>query len=221
MTARTFSDLVPKALRQALDDAIRFHRLSPEELIAGLEELVTAPAGKRNVSVAADEASLGAALERVRRIRAIAKDWAEEIGEVPDGDIGRLVNHLLVGLATDLAGRVHKDIEAVTPTVLRALASGLRDLESAAKLNAERSLKLRQETAHSAAQAAAKVARDKGLSRAAVEEIERKILGIARGPGAARSDGVPSPDDPSIDESSNEAQASESKRVSTPAEAGS
>lgn len=69
MTARTFSDLVPKALRQALDDAIRFHQLSPEELIAGLEELVTAPSGKRDVNLAADEAGLAAALERVRRIR--------------------------------------------------------------------------------------------------------------------------------------------------------
>jgi predicted DNA-binding transcriptional regulator YafY len=62
-----------------------------------------------------------------------------------------------------------------------SLANALRAAASAAKINADRVLKIRQETAKSAAKEVDKVLKKTaaGLSKETVAEIRRAVLGVA------------------------------------------
>ncbi|NPB56762.1 phage protein Gp27 family protein, partial [Shigella sonnei] len=61
---------------------------------------------------------------------------------------------------------------------IRFLAQAIKDLASADKISVDRELRIRQETAKQAAEKAGEVARRGGLSKDAVQELRREILGV-------------------------------------------
>jgi hypothetical protein len=62
--------------------------------------------------------------------------------------------------------------------MLYKISRGLKELEQAEKLNAERTDRIRKEALAEAAEVVEKEAKSAGLDEAALEIIKRKILGI-------------------------------------------
>jgi hypothetical protein len=69
-----------------------------------------------------------------------------------------------------------KSVEAAD--MLYKISRGLKELEQAEKLNAERTTRVRQEALADAAEIVEKEAKSAGLDEAAMDIIKRKILGI-------------------------------------------
>ena len=60
------------------------------------------------------------------------------------------------------------------------LGKALKDMASAQKIDLDRELKIRQETATEAATAAGKVAGEKGLTADTIDAIKEAVLGVSR-----------------------------------------
>lgn len=119
--------------------------------------------------------------DKLRRSREMAEALVAEIGPAAtEGKTGRLLVEILQGLAFDhLLNKVEGEEES-KPIELARLAKALKDMASAQKIDLDRELKIRQETATHAAKAAEKVAGEKGLSAETVEDIKAAILGVPR-----------------------------------------
>lgn len=131
---------------------------------------------------------MGTAGERIRQTREIAQVWAREIGDMPDGDVGRLLNELVTTMAFDAAASFTGDADVAAPTVVAALARAARDLEHASSLSAERELRIRRETAKKAAAKAEavvlKAGRDGALKipKDLLATIREQVYGIVETP---------------------------------------
>ncbi|HLT43786.1 MAG TPA: phage protein Gp27 family protein, partial [Luteimonas sp.] len=97
----------------------------------------------------------------------------------PEGDVGRLLSEMLRTVAWQTIGSMG-ETDAVAPNEIMLLARAIKDLAAADKVAMERELKIRQEVARQAADAATKIAKRGGLSADAVQEIRREILGVAK-----------------------------------------
>ena len=121
---------------------------------------------------------------KMRETRDVAKVWIDKLGEEPDGDVARLLTELIRTIAFKTSMTLAEDDDAVDPKHLAMLARSIKDLATADRATAELALKLRREIADEAAEAVETVAKERGLSADAVDEIKRKILGV-RDAGAA------------------------------------
>lgn len=124
-----------------------------------------------------------ATMAKLQEAREVAKVWADKFGAEPEGDVGQLVGQVLHAVAFSQASQM-ADAEpgaenAPGPREVMFLAGALKDIASASKINADRILKVRKETAVKAADAAVAVAKARGLTPDAVAEIRQKILGVA------------------------------------------
>ena len=170
-----------KTVKAVADAAIR-DGCTIDEIVERLEQHGV-PASRSSVGRYAKKAR--ATMERVREAQAVAKVWVDEFGKDPEGDIGQLLPQMLHAVAftqvnsmaeqsPDLTGE-----DGVSPKHVSLLASAIKDLASAQKINADRILKIRKETAEKAVAEVDKVAKQRGLSPEAVAEIRSKILGVA------------------------------------------
>lgn len=119
--------------------------------------------------------------EKLRRSRDMAEALVKEIGPAAtEGKTGRLLVEILQSLAFEhLLNKVEGE-DTADPIDLARLAKALKDMASAQKIDVDRELKIRQETARRAASAAEKVAGEKGLSADTVEDIKAAILGVPK-----------------------------------------
>jgi hypothetical protein len=98
--------------------------------------------------------------------------------------LGKVVNEQIRLAVFDLIGEI-EEIQADPETkkteiadMLYKLSRGLKELEAAEKLNAERTESIRKAALADAAEIVEKEARSAGLDEAALDIIKRKILGI-------------------------------------------
>jgi hypothetical protein len=88
-------------------------------------------------------------------------------------------------MAFDLIGEIEDmkengetiDIDTLTDLIYK-VSKGLKELEQAAKLNAERSESIRKAALADAAEVVEKAAKSDGLSAETVEQIKKRILGL-------------------------------------------
>lgn len=128
---------------------------------------------------------LRAAQKRIADSAAIAEALSPEFGD--EDKRGRVAAELLKAGIFDLLTAVEIDEETgeakavqIGPDLAKTLAAALRDLSQAAKIDADRTLKVRQEAAKEAAKAVDRVAKTKGLTRETVDDIKFAVLGIAK-----------------------------------------
>ena len=125
--------------------------------------------------------------EKLKKSRDITKALVEEMGpNAVEGQTGRLLveitqslvfKHLTDQLDAEETEGEEKP-EAPEPIDLMRLARTIKELTQAQKLNAERELKIRQETAAQAADVAEDAAVEAGLTAERAREIREKVLGI-------------------------------------------
>lgn len=131
-------------------------------------------------------------LERYREAQEVAAVWVRKLGEDPQGDVGQLCAEMLKTVAFQtLANMADTEAEKADPKAIMMLAKSIKDLEGAAKISAERELKVRKAVAAEllgkldAAEKDAEVAGEPGLSAARIAQLRRDFLGV-RAPAAAR-----------------------------------
>ncbi|MGH6887972.1 MAG: DUF3486 family protein [Rhizomicrobium sp.] len=120
---------------------------------------------------------------RIREARAVAEGIAPTIANKDDGQLVNMNVELLHSAIMRLQSGTERDGSDVdlTPAEAMMIGKALQAAASASKINADRVLKIRQETASSAAKEVDKVLKKTapGLSKDTVAEIRRAVLGVA------------------------------------------
>ena len=121
-------------------------------------------------------------MENIRKSREMAKAIAQEFGDESDDTITRTNIEMLHGLIMKgLAGNGEEDVILDAKEAM-FMATALEKVTKASKLNADRVIKIREESAKAAIKEASKIvettAKEKGLSKEMANELKKKFLGI-------------------------------------------
>ena len=173
-------DRLPKEVRELIGQ-LRGDGATIDEIMAKLGELkaeVSRSAVGRHVKTLAEVS------ERMRRARVMAEALTARFGVQPDNQVARMNLEMAHGLIFELiAATSGAEGEDGQPMQLdfksaKFLASTLKDLASAEKVDADRVLKLKEQFAREAAAAAGSTARALGMSAETVDAIEHAVLGV-------------------------------------------
>jgi hypothetical protein len=124
-------------------------------------------------------------LERLRRATALGEVWGNEIKNNPEGKASRLAMELCTTAILDnVMAPAEIDEETgekkpMDPLQLYRLTAAIGKIEAASTLSVEREKQIRKQVKEQAAEAAAGIAKEQGLSADAVAEIRKTILGIS------------------------------------------
>ena len=122
--------------------------------------------------------------EKNRQAKEIADAYIDKYGNDSRVKLGKVVNEQIRLAVFDLIGEIEEvknDPEIKSPAIadmLYKLSRGLKELESAEKLNAERTEDIRKTVLAEAAQAAERTAKSSGLSGDTIDKIKKDILGL-------------------------------------------
>ncbi len=164
-------------VREAVDQAIREGRATIDDLVV-LIRSYGATASRSSVGRYVKNASQQ--LARYREAQEVAKVWIGKLTDEPEGDVGRLLAEMLRTVAFQQIGQMGEaeGKNAPKPMDIMLVAKALEHLAKSEKTAVDRAVKIRDEFAAKAADAAAQVAKQKGLTPATIDEIKRSILGI-------------------------------------------
>ena len=109
----------------------------------------------------------------------MANALTSKLGEVPQGDIGKLLINITQSLAFDILSDAAENDEPASLGMLKDLSLLVRRLESANMDSIKREKEIRKAVAEEAANTAEAVAKQAGLTAEAVATIKADILGIA------------------------------------------
>lgn len=163
---------------QALIGELRDGGRTIDEILDKLRELsadVSRSALGRHVK------NLDQVAERIRRSREVADALVRRLGD--DGAENktlRLNVELLHSAVMDLFSAEDGSAVTLDPESAMFVARALRDASAAIKTDADHTLRLRQSVVKEAADQAATVATEAGLSKSTVDDIRAKILGVAK-----------------------------------------
>lgn len=178
---RSSIDRLPEPVKKAIEREFKAGRLTLDELLAKIrseygEQLAAHEIPSRSALGRARK-SFDAIAKEHREAMDIARVWAQEIGENPQGDIGGALVQVLRTLA--FRGVQDAYAEGLSPKELSVLGLAIQRIETAGQLSFKQRKALRDEARAEAAETAAKIAKKGGLSDKAVDEIRRQILGVA------------------------------------------
>jgi RNA-binding protein YhbY len=164
-------------VRDAVDTAVREGRASIDDIVLLIKSYgatVSRSSVGRYVKNASEQ------LQRYREAQEVAKVWIGKLNEEPEGDVARLLSEMLRTVAFQQIGEMSQaeGKDKPKPMDIMLVAKALEHLSKSQKTDVDRAVKIRDEFAKQAADAAAQVGKSKGLSSATIEEIKRSILGI-------------------------------------------
>jgi hypothetical protein len=122
--------------------------------------------------------------EKNRQAREIADAYIDKYGTDNRVKLGKVVNEQIRLAVFDLIGEIEEinadpDIKKTEiADMLYKLSRGLKELEAAEKLNAERTETIRKAALAEAADAAEQAARSNGLTADTIGKIKKQILGL-------------------------------------------
>jgi hypothetical protein len=122
--------------------------------------------------------------EKNRQAKEIADAYIDKYGTDNRVKLGKVVNEQIRLAVFDLIGEIEEirdDPDIKTPAIadmLYKLSRGLKELEAAEKLNAERAESIRKAALAEAAEAVERTAKSDGLTAGTVEKIKKQILGL-------------------------------------------
>lgn len=122
---------------------------------------------------------LDALAEEMRRQKTIAEAMVERGLVIDQGQTAKLNISLAHGLLTRLLFN-NGSVTTLDAEEAMFVCRSIQSLTSSAKADTDRELKVRQQLAKEAAEAARKIATDMGLTRDAVELFQREMLGLAK-----------------------------------------
>jgi hypothetical protein len=176
---------LPPEVRAGIDGLIGEDRLTLDELVDMI---------RREFQTEIPRATLGdyrkkmnERLSRMREAREVAGSWVEDLGGKADSKTGALLAELLQVLAFRTLAEMHGKQEEAAPGDLMVLAKALDHLTRSQKTDHEYRLRVQAEyraelasKAEAAAKEAGAVARNGGLTEAAVEHIRTIVFGVVQ-----------------------------------------
>lgn len=174
-------DRLPEPVRDAIAVLRRQGRTVDEILdhLRALDVEVSRSALGRHVK------SLAEIGESLRRSETMARFIVDKFGEESDERVGRANMRILQGALLEILteARVGEDGETISLSAeeAKSISLSLQRLVTAQRIDAERQLKMRAEFAKSAAAAAEKAMKSKGMSGETIDFIRQAVLGTADG----------------------------------------
>lgn len=177
-------DLLPKDVRDALNDAIAEGRMSVDDLWGLVKAKGGDDADVSRSAVGRYKVREERAMAAYQQMQKMAEVWAKERDKDPTGAISMLLGEQTKTIVfRRLMSMTPAEIEKADPKDLNFLASTIKSISSADKIGAEREAMIRdraiKEERRRAALEVEKVAKQRGLTKEAVAEIRQKILGVA------------------------------------------
>jgi hypothetical protein len=181
MGQKSAVDRLPKKLRSKLIEMLQDPAITQAEIV----DAINAEAGEALLS----RSSMNRYAQRMKRFaeknrqaKEIADAYIDKYGADNRVKLGKVVNEQIRLAVFDLIGEI-EEIQADPETkkteiadMLYKLSRGLKELEAAEKLNAERTESIRKAALAEAAEIVEKEAKSAGLDEAAVDIIKRKII---------------------------------------------
>jgi hypothetical protein len=183
MGQKSAIDRLPESLRNKLLEMLHNPAVTQLEIVDAIND----EAGESLVS----KSSLNRYAQRMKRFseksrqaREVADAYIDKYGATDRNKLGKVVNEQIRLAVFDLIGEIEeiKDdpkMNALGITeILYKLSRGLRELEQAEKLNADRTEEIKKSVLAEAVEVVEKEAKSAGLDEAALNIIKRKILGL-------------------------------------------
>lgn len=124
-----------------------------------------------------------AVVQRIQRSRELTDLLSEQLGpSVADGRGVQVMIQAVQSLAYDLLGAIEEGTR-VDPKAIHDLAKATHHLAAAQKTDADRALKIEQETLRKAAAAAKAVGKEMGWSAETARVVRESILGVGKAKG--------------------------------------
>jgi len=183
MGQKSAVDKLPKKLRDKLIEMLHDPAVTQAEIV----DAINAEAGEPLISKSSMNRyaqKMKHFAEKNRQAKEIADAYIDKYGSENRQTLGKVINEQMRVAIFDLMGEFDeiradpetKSVEAAD--MLYKISRGLKELEQAEKLNAERTESIRKAALADAAEIVEKEAKSAGLDEAAADVIRRKILGI-------------------------------------------
>jgi hypothetical protein len=163
-----------KAALQALTENNRYENDIREELNnhllgLGLDPISRTSFNRKSLQLA----KIGADISRAREMAAV---FAEKLDEMPEGDVGMLINEMckviIYNMTADIASQ---DLE-VAAKLMKEISLAVYRLEQAGQTSTKRRAAIMDRAKTEAGEAVKKVAKEKGISDDTVQAILDKVL---------------------------------------------
>jgi hypothetical protein len=183
MGQKSAVDRLPENLRVKLLEMLQNPAITQAEIV----DAINAEAGENLLS----RSSMNRYAQRMKRFaeknrqaREIADAYIDKYGTDNRVKLGKVVNEQIRLAVFDLIGEIEElqeDPEIKKTEIadmLYKMSRGLKELEAAEKLNAERAENIRKAALVEAAQAMEQTAKSNGLTAGTIEKIKTQILGL-------------------------------------------
>jgi hypothetical protein len=183
MGQKSAVDKLPKKLRNKLIEMLHDPAVTQAEIVDAINAEAGTPLLSKS-SMNRYALKMKKFAEKNRQAKEIADAYIEKYGSDDRQKLGKVINEQMRVAIFDLMGEF-EDIMA-SPEIkktevadlLYKISRGLKELEHAEKLNAERTDSIRKATLAEAAEIVEQEAKSAGLDEKAVDIIKHKILGI-------------------------------------------
>jgi hypothetical protein len=183
MGQKSAVDRLPENLRIKLMEMLHNPAVTQAEIVDAINAEAGEPLISRS-SVNRYAQRMKRFAEKNRQAKEIADAYIDKYGTDNRVKLGKVVNEQIRLAVFDLIGEIEEireDPDIKTPQIadmLYKLSRGLKELEAAEKLNAERTESIRKAALAEAAEIVEKEAKSAGIDNAALDIIKRKILGM-------------------------------------------
>jgi hypothetical protein len=183
MGQKSAVDRLPEKLRNKLLEMLRNPAVTQAEIVDAINDEAGEPlVSKSSLNRYAQRMKKFA--EKNRQAKEVADAYIEKFGAEDRNKLGKVVNEQIRLAAFDLISEIDElkasgeaNAEVITEIIFK-VSRGLKDLEQAEKLNAERSETIRKATLAEAAEVVEQNAKTDGLTAETVEKIKKQILGL-------------------------------------------
>jgi hypothetical protein len=183
MGQKSAVDRLPEELRHKLLEMLRNPAVTQAEIVDAINDEAGEPLLSRS-SVNRYAQRMKKFAEKNRQAKEIADAYIEKYGSDDRQKLGKVINEQMRVAIFDLMGEFDEIREdpAVKGTdaadMLYKISRGLKELEQAEKLNAERTESIRKTVLAEAAEAVEQSAGSNGITGEAIEIIKKRILGL-------------------------------------------
>jgi phage gp37-like protein len=177
-------DLLPKPIKNKLDELLRDNKTSQKSILEVVNLLI------ENAGLSEDDKLSTSGINRysskmetighdIRQAREMAEIWVAKLGDQPTGDVSQLLMEMLRTQSFRLLVKANENPDDVLdPKTIGELALGIQRIEKAAMLNMEKAKEIKKAFATAAAEQIDEAAVQVGLTTEGAELIKQKILGI-------------------------------------------
>lgn len=177
-------DQLPEEVKRLLDALLRDKGYTQQQILAEVNKQLSQLGIPKEEQLSRSglnryASRMEAIGKKMRETNAIAQAWVTQLGDQPQGQLGRLVTQMVHTLAFELTLDLQEGEDPANIGVLKDLALTIQRLEAAEMQSLKREKEIRQAFAEQAASAVEAVAKAAGLTAQAVSTIKNEILGVA------------------------------------------